>query len=357
MQIRHLSFAVVLTLMLNQPSLIYAANRTPRTCGSTYSSILDQNSVTSSGIGGTGHETTIAPGGIGGTGHENAIPPGGIGGSGHNTNMELSDSSGIAGTGHESNIPPGGIGGTGHENAIPPGGIGGSGHNTNMELSDSSGIAGTGHESNIPSGGIGGTGHQPQTAPRGIGGTGIIAAGNMVNVNGVVTVENLNKQIVQLANGDEICVGDKITTSTDAKAQIVFTDGATLYVLKNSEISLIDYNYSTKQPELSRNTMKIAKGDIRSVSGNISKINPKQYSFSTPVSTIHVIGTDFLITHLTEQEGALDAGTYTKVITGEINVQSSSSSIRLRAGESSHVMLNGTQSVISSSGGTCMAPP
>ena len=308
MQVRRLSFAVILSLAIGFPTWSFADSRAPRTC----------NAVNQA----TPERTTIVPGGIGGTGHETVIPPGGIGG-----------------TGHENPIVMGAINDTALETTIAPGGIGG-----------------TGHETPVPAGGIGGTGHEVQTAPGGIGGTGIIAAGSLVNIDGIVIAEDQHQQKIQLATGDEICIGDRIATSHNAKAKIAFSDGATLYVLKNTEISLIDYHYSATQPELSRSTINLAKGDIRSVSGKISKINPKHYSLSTPVSTIHVIGTDFLITHLTEQEGALDAGTYAKVISGEINVQSSSSSVRLRAGESSHVMLNGTQSSTSSGGGTCIAP-
>lgn len=302
---RHLLSAIILSLAMSYPGWSYAANRTPRTCEASHSGIFEKN--------------TISPGGIGGTGHEPTIPSGGIGGTGHETPIVVSAAA------QEPAIPPGGIGGTGHETAIPPGGIGG-------------------------------TGHETVTPPGGIGGTGIVAAGSLVNIHGVVMVEDIRQQKIQLATGDEICVGDRIATAHDAKAKIVFSDGAILYVLKNSEVSVIDYIYSTEQPKLSRSTIKLAKGDIRSVSGEISKTNAQHYSLSTPVSTIQVIGTDFLITHLTEQEGALDAGTYAKVISGEIKVQSSSSSIRLRAGESSHVMLNGTQSVTSNGGGTCVAP-
>jgi len=246
--------------------------------------------------------------------------------------------SGIGGTGHDPAIPPGGIGGTGRENTIPPGGIGGTEHS----VAQSSGIGGTGHEPGVP--------------PGGIGGTGIVAAGTLINVSGVITVEDYSKKQLQLANGDEICSGDKIATNQDTKAKILFADGAILYLLKNTEINLVDYHYSVQQPELSRSLITLAKGDIRSVSGKISKLNPQKYSFKTPSSTIRVIGTDFLVTHLLQQEGALDAGTYTKVISGEVSVQSATSTIRLRAGESSHVMLNGTQSIISSGGGTCSVP-
>ncbi len=317
MQPGRLSFAILLTLALLHSELTFAANRTARTCAAAHTTILENNTMSPGGIGGTGNATDIPPGGIGGTGRETILSPGDIAASTQNS----SDNSGVAGTGRETTTTPGSIGGTGHA-----------------------------------PGGIGGTGHDAATPPGGIGGTGIIAAGKLINVNGTVTVENQYQQKIELASGDEICTGDKIATSHDAKAKIVFTDGGTLYVLKNSEINVVDYNYSPEQVELSRNTLKLVKGDIRSVSGKIAKINPKHYRLGTPVSTIHVIGTDFLVTHLTEQEGALDAGTYAKVISGEINVQSSSSNTRLRAGESSHVMLNGTQSVTSGGGGTCTAP-
>jgi hypothetical protein len=314
MRLRHLSLAISFSLILSYPGLSFAAANVTRTCSAVKSSIFNQNGTSSGGIGGTGHETTIPPGGIGGTEHDNSI--------------RTSDNSGIAGTGHQTTIPPGGIGGTEH--------------NSPIRTSDNSGIAGTGHEPTIP--------------PGGIGGTGMMAAGKLINVNGIVTVEDVTKQQIQLANGDEICSGDKITTKQDAKAKILFADGAIVYVLKDTQISLLDYNYSAQQPDENRSLIMLEKGDIRSVSGKMSKLNPKKYSFQTPASTIRVIGTDFLITHLQQQKGALDAGTYTKVISGEISVQSATSTIRLRAGESSHVMLNGTQSVISSGGGTCSAP-
>jgi len=309
MNLRHLSLAVALILPLSYLGEAAAATRVPRTCNTEPSTILEHSTGSDSGIGGTGHEPVPHPGGIGGTGHENTIPPGGIGGTEHNVAIQ---SSGIGGTGHEPVLPPGGIGGTGHEPPVIP--------------------------------------------PGGIGGTGIIAAGTLVNVSGVITVEDYSKKQFQLANGDEICSGDKIATNQDTKAKIQFADGAILYLLKNTEISLVDYNYSAQLPEQNRSLITLAKGDIRSVSGKISKLNPQQYSIKTPLSTIRVIGTDFLVTHLLQQEGALDAGTYTKVISGEVSVQSTTSTIRLRAGESSHVMTNGTQSIISSGGGTCSVP-
>jgi hypothetical protein len=311
MRVWHFKFAAILFLALSYSGWAYAANHVPRTCNS------------------------ILPGGLGGTGNTTVIPPGGIGGNGIEASI-------------------GGIGGTGNTPIIPPGGIGGNG----IEAS-SGGIGGTGNTTITPPGGIGSNGIQanndPTVPPGGIGGTGITMAGNIVALDGEVTVIN-NNQRLRLSKGDAVCVGDHISTGINAQAKIGFTDSAVLFLLANSNIEINDYLYSEKEPKNNRSQISLIKGDIRSVSGAISKLNPKQYAIKTPIASIHVIGTDFLVTHLATHEGALDTGTYTKVISGEVMVSSPTATIHLRAGESSHVMLNGTQSIINSGGGTCSAP-
>jgi len=239
-----------------------------------------------------------------------------------------SNSGGIVGTGHDPVIPPGGIGGTGHETTLPPGGLGGTGHDP------------------IP--------------PGGIGGTGISSAGYLSSVHGNVIVLTDSNQAIKLVSGDAICSGDHITSSNDGMAKMIFADGATLYLLKNTDIKIDDYYYSTQAPEQSHSLLTLKQGDIRSISGALSKANPKDYKFQTPSAIIQVIGTDFLITHLAEPQGALEAGTYTKVSSGEISVKSDSGTLYLKAGESSHVGLNGSQSMVSGPGkqssGTCTIP-
>lgn len=312
MQIRHFKFLAILILALSYSSGSYAANHMPRTCNSA----------------------SIAPGGSGGTGNSSTLPSGGNGSEDSN----------------------GGIGGTGNTSPIPPGGIGGNG----IEASNG-GIGGTGNTPVIPPGGIGGNGieasngNPPPTPPGGIGGTGITLAGSIITIEGEVSVSNANKT-QRLSLGDAICVGDRITVANNAKAKIGFSDHAVLFLLANTEIQINDYYYSEKDLTHSRSLVALIRGDIRSVSGAISKQNPAQYAIKTPVASIHVIGTDFLVTHLATHDGALDTGTYTKVISGEVMVSSPTTKIHLRAGESSRVLLNGTQSIINSGGGTCSVP-
>lgn len=252
---------------------------------------------------------------------------------------------------HQETLPAGGSGGTGHEVAPPPGGIGGTG-NTTLP----SGVNENDIEAAADVGGIGGTGNAPIIPPGGIGGTGITMAGTLTKASGNITVLSETTQQIVLTDGDAICTGDRIIAGSNSQAKITFSDGATLHILQSSEISIDDYQYFSVSPSQSHSTVSLIKGDIRSISGAISKINPAQYAIKTPVATIRVIGTDFLVTHLPENSNGLLMGTYTKVISGEVSVASEFGKVLLRAGESSHVLLNGIQSIIKSSGGTCSFP-
>ena len=315
MKLGYFKSAVIIASIVTCSNVALAADLTPRTCNSISLS-THHGSLPAGGSGGTGHELIAPSDGIGGTG--NTLPPGGIGGNG----VEAANQSG-------------GIGGT--SNTLPPGGIGGTGIEAANEL-----------------GGIGGTGNTPIIPPGGIGGTGITVAGSINKIQGKVLVSTSGSDARVLADGDEICVGDKVVLADSSKAKITFTDGATLHVLHNSEISIDDYHYAANSKAQGRSKISLIKGDIRSISGEISKSNPEQYAISTPVSTIRVVGTDFLVTHLPENNESALNGTYVKVLSGEVNVISAFSKVLLRAGESGHVLLNGIHSIIKSVGGTCI---
>lgn len=332
MRLGDIKLAIVTSCLMLFTGTVLAANSGARTCAAIGTS-QQHSIVPTGGSGGTGHTTTV-PGGVGGTG-----------------NTVLPDSTNNNRT--EAAIDSGGIGGTGNTPPTPPGGIGGTGIKAAKE---SGGIGGTGIEIATESGGIGGTGNTPIIPPGGIGGTGITVAGLLSKASGdiAVLVGSTHKQ--QLAVGDEICVGDKVIVGNNSQAKITFSDGAILHVLKNSEVRVDDYAYVKTSPQESHSIVSLIKGDIRSVSGAISKINPAQYAVKTPIATINVVGTDFLVTHLPENSQGTLKGTYVKVVSGSVNVSTPISKILLRAGESTHVLLNGIQSIINSTGGTCAIP-
>lgn len=317
MQYRNLKLALILASLIIYSGAATAGNVKPRTCSAINASSL---------------EHILPTGGSGGTGHDAASPSGATEGAGITASPE-----GIGGTGIEAAAESGGIGGTGIEPAAESGGIGG-----------------TGIKAAAESGGIGGTGHT--VPPGGIGGTGITPAGIISKASGRIAVFISETHQQTLNESDAICNGDTLIVDSGSQAKITFSDGAILHVMQNTVIRIEDYQYAKGLPQQNRSIITLARGDIRSISGEISKTNPSQYEIRTPVATIRVIGTDFLVTHLPENNDAKLIGTYTKVIAGEVSVMSKLGKILLRAGESSHVLLNGTQSIIKSNGGTCSAP-
>lgn len=340
MRVGDIKLAIAMISLLIFSGVTFANNTVPRTC-STGGVNLYQNTLPTGGSGGTGHDPNTPPGGMGGTG--NTLPPGGIGGNGVEA---AAKNGGIGGTGNT--IPPGGIGGNGIKASAETGGIGGTGNTI-----PPGGIGGNGVEAALDVGGIGGTGNTTPIPPGGIGGTGITTAGVVSKISGKITAFVDSGAQIVLSEGDEVCLGDKIVIAKDSSAKITFTDGALLHVLQSTEIKIDDYHYASASPKQSRSIVSLLKGDIRSISGKISKINPEHYAIKTPIATIRVIGTDFLVTHLPENDEGKLTGTYAKVISGEVSVSSKLGSTVLRAGESSHVLLNGVLSVINSNGGMC----
>lgn len=342
----------VLSLLLLQTQHLHAEQLKRRTCEleNTAWQRLQESISPEGGIGGVGHKKE----GIGGTGNtsQNTDVAGGIGGTGHPVNDGIGGTGrgtneGIGGTGHsnESSKTAGGIGGTGYPATD---GIGGTG-NSNEPSKTAGGIGGTGYPATD---GIGGTGHSPSG---GISGTGITLAGNFTEVRGKVYVKNILNQIINIREDDEACNGDRIATADNSSAKVTFTDHADLFVLKNTELQIAEYHYAPELPTLNRSHIKLTRGDIRSVSGVISKTNSTEYSFATPLALIKVIGTDFMLTHLPKREGEMPAGTYTKVNSGEVSVENEQGKHHLRAGQSSHVLLNGSVSLPATSGS--VTPP
>lgn len=90
-----------------------------------------------------------------------------------------------------------------------------------------------------------------------------------------------------LSNGDTVHQHERIVTSTEGKAQILFSDESTLTLGPGSELVLDELIYD---PDGSGNslTVTLAKGLTRLIGGRISKTNPM--TVSTPHGAIGIRG-------------------------------------------------------------------
>lgn len=90
-----------------------------------------------------------------------------------------------------------------------------------------------------------------------------------------------------LKTGDDIFLGDTLTSDAQGKAQIVFLDRSTITIKPNSNLTIDTFVYD---PQTSGGTLalKSAKGAFRFVGGALSKKKP--VTLTTPVGTIGIRG-------------------------------------------------------------------
>jgi hypothetical protein len=124
-----------------------------------------------------------------------------------------------------------------------------------------------------------------------------------------------------LKRKSEIFNQDTVTTGAEGRLQLRFTDGSRLAIGKNSEFLIDKFQYSENKPENGKSVYKLLKGSLRTITGAISKADPANYELQTPIATIGVRGTDFIVALCDQKcarDGQVEQGLYGYVIEGEI---------------------------------------
>jgi hypothetical protein len=88
--------------------------------------------------------------------------------------------------------------------------------------------------------------------------------------------------------------GDTIRTER-GRAQIRFSDGSRTALLPNTEFRVDEYEFEGKESETSRSFFSLLKGGLRTVTGAIGRLRKRSYRLNTPVATIGIRGTEYLV--------------------------------------------------------------
>ena len=99
---------------------------------------------------------------------------------------------------------------------------------------------------------------------------------------------------VKGALGTPVHLGSVLKTSANASMGVTFKDETVISFGPNTELTVEEYLYSPSQGKLKLGS-KLAKGSMNYVSGVIAKLKPDAVSVTTPVGTIGVRGTQFLV--------------------------------------------------------------
>lgn len=122
------------------------------------------------------------------------------------------------------------------------------------------------------------------------------AIAQVVWVKGEVSAVGTDNKSRILKRRDFIYAHETISTSKEGSGEIVFTDSSLLTLKEDTQLKIDEYKFSKDGPaNENKFVANMAKGGFRTITGAISKSNPENYKVATPVATIGVRGTKYVI--------------------------------------------------------------
>jgi len=94
--------------------------------------------------------------------------------------------------------------------------------------------------------------------------------------------------------GHTVLMNDLLTTGDTGAMGITFKDNTMISIGPDTEFVVDEFVYQPRQNNLSFGS-KMMRGTLHFVSGTIAKLSPESVSVKTPVGTIGIRGTRFLI--------------------------------------------------------------
>jgi len=151
------------------------------------------------------------------------------------------------------------------------------------------------------------------------------AGGKFQFVTGDVQVLNASGQQRVAKMGEPVTQGETLISGKPALAQIKMDDGGVLVLWPNSRLKISVYQYNGKLDGTERAEYALTQGGVRSITGEIGKVNRANYKMQTPIAYIGVRGTDhetvFIPQPATGEIPLGPPGVYDKVNVGETFLQ------------------------------------
>jgi hypothetical protein len=140
-----------------------------------------------------------------------------------------------------------------------------------------------------------------------------------------------------IKQGDEVRSGDKLQTDK-GQLQVRFTDNGFVSLKPKSQLVINDYSFGGKEDGTEKAFFSLLKGSVRAVTGLIGKNNNKAYKYDTPVATIGIRGTAFVLNFCNQDcfgaDGSLlPDGLYVNNGEGRVYVESNGGMIDLIRGQ------------------------
>jgi hypothetical protein len=113
------------------------------------------------------------------------------------------------------------------------------------------------------------------------------------NFTGSATVTRGDKVLPATA-GTRLHVGDTLGTGPDGSLGVILRDNSSLSLGPSSSLVLRDFVFSPDEGKLGM-WVRLSKGTMAYLSGLIGKLAPEKARFDTPLATIGIRGTHFIV--------------------------------------------------------------
>lgn len=141
------------------------------------------------------------------------------------------------------------------------------------------------------------------------------SVGKVIITNGEVYALDQNQHKRMLKRGAEVFINETLVTGPKSLVQFRYTDNTIVSLQADSKYAIDAYRYQKHDSQANKHLVNLAQGSIREISGLLNKGNPDAYKITTPVATIGVRGTSFLLGTRNKQtvagvfEGAVQVST------------------------------------------------
>jgi hypothetical protein len=120
------------------------------------------------------------------------------------------------------------------------------------------------------------------------------SVGNIKAIKGIVYLQNHSGQ-QNATVGMPLQLQDTISTRKNSSTSLLFKDQTAVTIGKTSTFFIRDYIYDPTTKENNTLILEITKGMLRTITGQIGKINPSKFRLKTKTASIGIRGTTYII--------------------------------------------------------------
>ena len=120
-----------------------------------------------------------------------------------------------------------------------------------------------------------------------------------------------------------------VTVGPNSSATLKFEDGTVILLNENTTFQIQKYAYNDKDPSKISALFSMLKGGLRAVTGLISSRNREAFKVATPLATIGIRGTDFMV--------QLVNPLYVEVLVGTVDLSNAGGTQVFRVGQTAQV--------------------